>query len=97
MDRRICDAVASRSVVEFSYGGGTRMVEPHCHGMSTTGKEVLRGYQTGGYSSSGNAEGWRLFVVSDIRNFQVLVETFERNRPNYNPNDSAMTTVHCCV
>ena len=73
------------------------MVEPHCHGMSTTGKEVLRGYQTGGYSSSGNPDGWRLFGVSGIQNFQVLAETFAHNRPNYNPNDSAMTTVHCCV
>jgi hypothetical protein len=53
MNRSICEAIGDRAVVRFSYGGGSRTVEPYCHGMSSTGTEVLRGYQTGGYSSSG--------------------------------------------
>jgi hypothetical protein len=53
-----------------------RIVEPHCHGISRTGKEVLRGYQTGGFSSSGRAVGWRLFEVWKTSGLQRTGEIF---------------------
>ena len=62
----ICQAIGTRAVIEFSYGGGHRVVEPHTHGISTAGNEVLRGYQVSGYSSSQSSPFWRLFDVSRI-------------------------------
>lgn len=93
----ICSAIRSQQVVEFYYDGGARTVEPFCHGTSTAGNEVLRGYQTGGYSSSGNPVGWKLFTVSDISGLSVTNTQFPGNRPGYDPNDSAMRNVHCHV
>ena len=97
MNSLICNAISRRAVIIFHYHGGSRTVEPHCHGISTAGNEVLRGYQTGGYSESGNPVGWKLFEVSDMQNIQITGGTFGQNRPHYNPNDKGMQVVHCHV
>jgi hypothetical protein len=72
-------------------------VEPHCHGISSADSEVLRGYQTGGYSSSGNPVGWRLFEVAKISGFRQSGQIFSSARPGYNPYDRGMVSVHCDV
>jgi hypothetical protein len=97
MNQSICEAIRDRAVVQFSYGGGSRTVEPHCHGITSTDREVLRGYQTGGYSSSGNPVGWRLFEVEKISGFRQSGQTFARARPGYAPHDRGMASVHCYV
>ena len=97
MNTAICAAIENRAVVQFNYDGGLRTVEPHCHGISTAGNEVLRGFQTGGYSKSGNPVEWKLFMVADISELRQTGATFSLNRPGYNPNDRGMTLVHCHV
>jgi hypothetical protein len=93
----ICNAIKSWAVIEFYYERDFRRVEPHCHGVSKAGHEVLRGYQTGGFSQSGNPIGWRLFDVRKISNLYQTNETFSTARPGYNPNDQGMISVHCHV
>lgn len=97
MNKMICSAISTRSVVNFDYDGGSRIVEPHCHGTSTAGKELLRGFQTAGASESGESYGWKLFDVAKISDLTILDQIFTSNRPNYNPNDSAMQVVCCHV
>lgn len=97
MNNAVCAAIRSRAVLQFHYGGGIRTTEPHCHGVSRAGNEVLRAYQTGGYSESGNAFTWKLFDVSQISSLRETGDTFATNRPGYNPNDRQMTSVHCHV
>lgn len=97
MNPIICNAVASRSIIQFDYGGGRRTVEPHAHGVSSAGNEVLRAYQVSGYSSSGSSPPWRLFVVSRITNITVTSGVFTQNRPLYDPDDDGMVQVHCHV
>lgn len=97
MNKKICQAISGRSVIEFSYGGRIRVVEPHAHGISTAGNEVLRGYQVSGYSSSRRPPFWSLFDVSKVTDLTLSGNTFLGNRPGYNANDSAMTRVHCHV
>ena len=97
MNATICAAIRDRDVLRFSYSGGTREVEPHCHGISRAGNEVLRAYQTGGYSESGKTVGWKLFEVSRITGITRTGETFASNRPGYNPNDTQMSEIYCHV
>lgn len=66
MNQTICSAIRSKLIIRFYYNGGSRTVEPFCSGVSTAGNEVLRGYQTGGYSRSGNPVAWKLFEVSQM-------------------------------
>jgi hypothetical protein len=97
VNQNICAAISKRAVVRFYYEGGIRTVEPHCHGTSTAGNEALRGFQTGGYSESGNPVGWKLFDVSKISAWGDAGSTFASNRPGYNPQDRGMSRVHCHV
>lgn len=97
MNSIICQAIAARRAISFFYNGGVRHVEPHCHGISTAGNEVLRAYQTAGYSESGNSTGWKLFEVDEMDSIQILSAHFPQNRPYYNPNDKGMSQVHCHV
>lgn len=97
MNSAICAAIAKRAVVTFSYDQRQRTVEPYAHGISTTGVEVLRAFQTAGGSGSGQPMGWRLFSVSKIEEWRDTGAIFIETRPGYNPRDAAMRAIHCHV
>ena len=97
MNQTICGAIASRKMLQFYYDGGTRVVEPYCHGISAAGNELLRAYQVSGSSQSGNPAGWKLFDVGKISSLSILDRKFTGTRPEYNPNDRAMSTIYCRV
>ena len=66
-------AIDNRRVVQFTYDGHRRVVEPFLLGVTTAGKPALRGYQTEGGSRSGRpVPFWTLYRASDI---QALVDT----------------------
>jgi len=95
MKRIICDAIESRSELRFSYHGGTRKAEPHCYGVGKDGDELLRAYQTSGFSSSGNHRGWKLLQVSEMKSITLSGAVFERPRRGYNRDDPAMDRFVC--
>ena len=97
MDSIICSAIRSHNVIRFYYDGGSRTAEPFCHGASKPGNDLLRAYQTGGHSESGNPVKWKLFRVDKMSSITITDESFSANRPDYNPNDPAMATVYCCI
>ena len=94
MDRQICAAIRVRHHLVFNYDDLPRVIEPHAHGTSSRGKEVVRGFQTGGQSSSGPL-GWRLWDVAKMKSFRVSESTFTGTRPGYVQGDSDMHPVHC--
>ena len=97
MNVTICEAIKKRMVIRFYYDGGIRIVEPHCHGLSADGTEVLRAYQIGGHSKSGHPVGWKLIELSRISGLQHEDTTFTNNRPGYNPGDQSMSSIHCAL
>ncbi|MBE0427410.1 MAG: hypothetical protein IBX72_12310 [Nitrospirae bacterium] len=98
MNNTICEAIASKNIVEFYYNGGIRIAEPHCYGIhKNTGNEVLCAYQIRGFSESGNLPGWRLFDVADVSALKITGEQFLSPRPNYNPNDKRMSKIFCNI
>ena len=94
MDPQICDAIENKRHLAFNYNGLPREIEPHAHGISSKGKEIVRGYQTGGQSSSGSLE-WRLWDVAKMESLRVCQSTFATRRPGYVRGDSQMQPVHC--
>jgi len=98
MRRKICLAIDSRSVISFYYNGGTREVEPFCYGVhKSTGNEVLRGYQVGGCSESGESVGWKLFQVDEISSLVTTSKSFSGVREYYNPDDRMMKKIICRI
>lgn len=85
-------AIREQAVLKFSYNGQVRWVEPQTYGLSTTGKEVLRGHQVG--SRPGNAPPMaKLFEVAKMKQVEKTKDTFYRALKSHNPNDSAMTEI----
>ena len=86
----ITEAINRRALLQFSYNGRRRTVEPYCFGISTTGSDVLRAIEVGG----GFGKLWK---VSEMPDVLVLEDTFTPDDPNYNPNDKAMTQIYCRI
>ena len=95
MNAAICEAIKKKAVIQFNYRGSLRIVEPQCHGTSTAGNEVLRGFQTKNYSKLSESPSNKLFDVSKISGLKQTGETFLKPGPHYNPNDKAMGYIHC--
>ena len=96
MDRQICDAIENKRLLAFNYDGLPREIEPHAHGISSKGNEVVRGYQTDGQSSSGPL-GWRLWDAAKMESLRVCRSTFTNPHSDYRRNDSGMKSVHCQI
>jgi len=93
----ICEAIRSRSLLEFRYHGKRRVVAPYCHGISTRDVEVLRAIQVRGESSSGGFGMGKLWAVGDMVGLRRLDEPFVADDPKYNPDDTAMKRIHCRI
>ncbi len=97
MNLLLCRAIDDRKLVRFAYRGGNRIVEPYCHGVTKGGHELLRGYQTTGYSSRGRPEGWRLFRLDEMADLTVTEKSFRVRWFGYDPDDAAMDRIFCRV
>lgn len=93
MENTTCRAINERQVVQFYYEGELRIVEPHCHGITTAGNQGLRAYQTDGYSSSGKM-GWKMYDLGKAAGIELL-GGFNGTRPGYKRNDRGMSTIYC--
>ena len=97
MSSPICEAIQKNRVIEFRYDGHYRKVEPYCHGRSKKGKDSIRGYQIAGGSNSRRIPFWRLFTITKMGNPTLTNETFDGDRPRYNPNDKDLNPIHCNI
>jgi hypothetical protein len=97
MNATICDAINQKLVLEFYYDGMFRQVEAFCYGLGTSGNELLRAYQIGGYSKSGNPYGWKLFEVNKMTFVTLSVTQHIGIRYDYKPNDSAMQVIFAYI
>src|SRR5262245_23716644 len=81
VDRGLRFAIANKRLVELSYAGRIRTMEPHDYGVQ---KGIIRllAYQRGasGSGEANSAKGWRLLEVSRIERCVVLEETFAGSR-----------------
>lgn len=92
MEELLRAAIVERRRASLSYKGTQRIIDPYLLGINKKGNEALRAFQVAGYSSSGDLPAWRLYLVRDIDYVELLEDHFQP-RPDYNPNDSAMTRV----
>lgn len=95
MHPEIQQAIREHRRIRFSYGGGTRVVEPYAYGACET-HQLLRAYQVSGFSPS-RERGWKLFRVEEISNPVVLDERFAATHEGYMRNDPCMEIVYCEV
>jgi len=91
----ICNAIAARKLLMFAYGDAVRVVEPHLFGVTGAGNETLSAWLRQGLSRSDPEGWWRTYLVAEMRDVQMLDETFAGARPGYNANDERVAHVIC--
>lgn len=80
MEKVIHQAIEAKKLIEFSYGGHSRRIEPHVLGVTSGTTQVL-GYQIGGSSSSGGIPEWRRFDLPKILGLKLTDLPFPGRRP----------------
>jgi len=81
----LCEAIHQKHLVQFSYDGGTRTVEPHMIATNEAGHRALSAWFVSGHSNSGEGPGWREYLMENIHNVSALSQSFSGPRPGYNP------------
>lgn len=95
MNQTIISAIQNQQTLSFYYDGQPRIIEPHTYGVTTTGKESLRGYQIQGeHASSHGNQPWHLFTVSKVVDLQCTGKAFNGARQGYKRSDSAMLQIY---
>ena len=94
MNNVIKNTVETKTILEFTYDEHHRVVEPHAHGISTAGNEVLRCYQIAGGSVHGAVPGWHLMKISKMVNIIATDSHFAAPRSEYKKGDKGMTTIY---
>lgn len=92
-DPLIISAIRRKSVLEFSYNGKPRTVEPQTYGLSATGREILRGYERPANHGSKRSGVAKLFDLKKISGLRESGQTFQEALPAHNPDDSAMVEI----
>jgi hypothetical protein len=90
---RLVRAILDHRVVEFGYDGFRRTVEPYLLGIHEAGEPILLGYQTAGFSHSGEIPGWRTFITTAIGEVMITERTFAGPRSDWNPLGHAMLEI----
>lgn len=89
----IISAIRKKSVLEFSYNGRVRIVEPQTYGLSTAGREVLRAYERQRANGRNRRGMAKLFDMKKIFNLRATGENFAEALPSHNPDDRAMAEI----
>ena len=86
MRDQLIAAIEQRRMVEFTYQGQLRRVQPAAYGVGgRKGKDTLHAYQLGGGSRRGHLPDWRNFHVEQITELTVMDQVFGPNPPGFNP------------
>lgn len=93
MNHMIVNAIRNKQVLQISYHGFTRTVEPHAYGVSRKNNEVLRCYQTAGGSVSGSPSPWKLLRLDEMRSIATTGGVFRGPRLGYKRDDEDMPQI----
>lgn len=88
----IIRAIATRTVIAFTYHGTPRIVQPHRLGIAKASphKTLLRAYETTKNGVPSNT--WKLYDLQKISNLTLTPTTFLQNAPGYTPTDKALSS-----
>lgn len=93
VSQTISGAISNHQLLDFSYRGFRRIVEPYCFGTDKKGHLALRAFQVGGASESNEPIGWKIFHIDEISNLQFIPNQIFSLRPEYKRGDSAFVAI----
>lgn len=78
LDHTLREAIKTKHLIRFRYKNQERIAEPHDYGVQK-GAVRLFCYQVGG-RSGGKIPGWRMVNVSEMKDCEIVDQTFAGNR-----------------
>ncbi|WP_460924325.1 hypothetical protein [Pontibacter brevis] len=81
-------------LIQFDYEGETYIVEPHLIGRNHSNQDCLCAWLDSKRATGNTAAGWHYFLFSNIKNVQLLDDTFCCKRPGYAPYDNSMNRIY---
>jgi predicted DNA-binding transcriptional regulator YafY len=89
-DVKICEAIRGLVLLQITYDGTIRLVEPHAYGHDKAGHELLRAWQT-----QPAPEDWRSFQIDKATSIAITNTRFSGPRLGYMRNDKQMDRIYC--
>lgn len=87
----ITRAIASCTVIAFTYHGTPRTVQPHRLGIAKNTQNILlRAYELTKNGAPSNT--WKLYDLQKISNLTLTTTAFPKNAPGYTPTDKALSS-----
>jgi predicted DNA-binding transcriptional regulator YafY len=86
----ICEAITHLVLLEITYRGTVRIVEPHAYGRDKARHELLRAWQTQPAPAD-----WRSFRINNATSIAITKTHFSGPRPGYVRNDKQMDRLYC--
>lgn len=93
----IFESIEHRHLLQFTYEGFFRIIEPHMYGSDATGKDLLCGFQIAGTDGLGKRNGWHKFEVSKISDLACLPTKFPGPRHPYRLASKTFKRIYCQV
>lgn len=90
-----CEALKAKRRIEINYSGRDRVVEVHAAGYTRDEKPIMRVWQVGGGSASGDFSGWKLLRLDEITSSTMLGDKSDAPRPGYRKGDPAIKNILC--
>lgn len=91
----ICSAICFRRLIEFTYDGHSRTIEPHVAYPDRGENWYVEGWLVRGHSKSQTEPPWRRYAIDEIPVVAVLRETFTGTRPPYKSSSTRYDEA-CC-
>src|SRR5689334_20079935 len=91
----VCEAIAKKRLIRFTYKDLVRVVEPHLLGLNKADHLELCAFLVRGFTKSDQRPFWRTYLIEEMTMLTILDETFPGPRKGYNPNDKRMQRIYC--
>jgi predicted DNA-binding transcriptional regulator YafY len=88
----ISSAIRDKRLLQFTYEGSLRLVEPHVYGEYQDGYRVLRAWQR-----SPALTGWKLFREDKMSGIRTSDMRFDGPRADYKRGDKTIRPVYAAL
>jgi len=97
--KKVCDAISGRRLLRFRYADDkVRIVEPHLVGENVAKHDTLLAWVLRSENIDAfHPAGWRNYLLNEMHSIEILADTFDAPRLDYNPNDKRLVKVYCSL
>ena len=94
----ICAAINAKQVLRVRYHTKVRLLEPYLLGEYSDNRPFLLAWMAECEDDTAKAPGWQHYLVSQIGLLEVLAQTFDGARADYNPaGDTRIRRILCSI